>query len=368
MRVRASALLLALAVASCGTSGQQSHTPAPVKSPTPPALTARPLANVYVHYYLWWTVGHWHSKLGPSYPYSQPSPPRPGAINSVGCQPTVKFPGATIVDLPGEGLYDQALAATFDRHIAAAAAAGIRGFLASWKGSGQASQDPGVPGYDQRLELLVARVNAYNRTHSKHFGLGLALAAFGDYNRSAADITGDLAYFSQRYGKDPAFKNDYSAKPVVMWLDSRKYKVETVRDVSTAARPSVYLLGDETATSWPRDSPFLDGTSYYWSTQNPQSRFSRSSIASLAAAVHAAGKPWLAPFIAGYNKELAGGGCVPRNGTRTLDDIWAQNATSQPDGWFGISWNEFVENTYIEPSQAYGTTYLDELKRLISVG
>ena len=331
-------------------------------------MTARPLANVYVHYYLWWTDVHWHSKLGPSYPYGKIPPPRPGSISTVGCQPAVQFSGATIVDLPAEGLYDQELAATYDRHIAAAAAAGIRGFLASWKGSGQAIQDPGANGYDRRLELLVSRVNAYNSTHSRHFGLGLALAAFGDYNRSAANVIGDLAYFSQHYGKDRAFKNDYSDKPVVMWLDSRKYKIETVRAVSAAARPSVYLVGDETAASWPRDGAWLDASSYYWSTQNPQSKFSRSSIASLADAVHGAGKAWLAPFIAGYNKELVGGSCVPRNGTKTLDDIWAMNATSQPDGWFGISWNEFVENTYLEPSQAYGTKYLDELQRLISAG
>jgi hypothetical protein len=317
---------------------------------------------------LWWTPGHWRSKLGPSYPYGKDPSPRPGSISSAGCQPSVQYPGATIVDLPTEGLYDQDLAATYDLHIATAAAAGIRGFLASWKGNGQPKQDPGASGYDQRLELLVARVNAYNSTHSRQFGLGLALAAFGDYNRSAANIEGDLAYFSQRYGKDPAFKNDYSDKPVVMWLDSRKYKIETVRDVSTTTRPSAYLVGDETSTSWTRDGAWLDASSYYWSTQNPQSKFARSSIDALAGEVHAAGKPWLAPFIAGYNKELAGGGCIPRNGIRTLDDIWAMNASTQPDGWFGISWNEFVENTYLEPSQAYGTTYLDELQRLISLG
>jgi hypothetical protein len=331
-------------------------------------VTARPLANVYVHYYLWWTNLHWHSKLGPSYPYDKQPPPRPGALSATGCQPTVQFSGATIVDLPTEGLYDQELAATYDRHIAAAAAAGIRGFLASWKGTGKAGQGPGAAGYNRRLELLVTRVNAYNQTHSRHFGLGLALAAFGDYNRSAADVTGDLAYFSQRYGKDPAFKNDYSNKPVVMWLDSRKYPIETVRAVSAAARPSVYLVGDETYLSWPRDGAYLDASSYYWSTQNPQSKASRTNIASLADAIHGAGKAWLAPFIPGYNKELTGGGCIPRNGTRTLDALWVMNATSHPDGWFGISWNEFVENTYLEPSQAYGTTYLDELQRLIAAG
>jgi len=309
---------------------------------------------------------HWRDKLGPAYPYSQSPPPRPGSISGAGCEPKVQFAGATIVDLPSEGLYDQALADTFDRHIAAAAAAGIRGFLASWKGTGQSNQDPAAMGYNRRLDLLVSRVNAYNSSHGGHFGLGLALAAFGDYSRSTAEVQGDLAYFSSRYGKNPAFRNDYSSKPVVMWLDSRKFTIETVRDVSKAARPSLYLVGDETSDSWTRDGAWLDASSYYWSTQKPDSSFARSSITALSDKVHAAGKPWLAPFIAGYNKQLAGGGCVPRNGIRTLDDIWAMNAATHPSGWFGISWNEFVENTYLEPTLAYGTTYLDELHRLIS--
>jgi hypothetical protein len=48
--------------------------------------------------------------------------------------------------------------------------------------------------------------------------------------------------------------------------------------------------------------------------------------------------------------------------------MWQLNAGSRPDGWFGISWNEFVENTYLEPSRNHGSTYLDALKTLIAAG
>jgi hypothetical protein len=77
------------------------------------------------------------------------------------------------------------------------------------------------------------------------------------------------------------------------------------------------------------------------------------------------GKAWFAPFIAGYNKQLLGGSCVPRNGTDTLTRIWDLNGATHPDGWFGISWNELVENTYLEPSRLYGSRYLDALSALI---
>jgi hypothetical protein len=33
---------------------------------------------------------------------------------------------------------------------------------------------------------------------------------------------------------------------------------------------------------------------------------------------------------------------------------------------WGISWNELVENTYLEPSQALGSVYVAALKRLIA--
>jgi hypothetical protein len=77
------------------------------------------------------------------------------------------------------------------------------------------------------------------------------------------------------------------------------------------------------------------------------------------------GKRWFAPLIAGYNKQLRGGSCVPRKGLETLSMVWRTNGSSRPDGWFAISWNELVENTHLEPSLAYGSRYLDGLTALI---
>jgi hypothetical protein len=323
-------------------------------------------ANVYLHYYLWWTPQHWRDKLGPAYPLDASPLPLPGTVDADGCNPRAAYAGATIVDLPTDGLYDQQLAETFDRHIALAAGAGVRGFLASWKGTGKPGQAPASPGYSQRLDLLVSRVEAYNRSHSSAFGLGLAMAAFGDYQRPAGAIIADLQYFDTRYGASSAFNNAFSTKPVVMWLDSRKYAADTVRQVGVAVGDSVYLVGDETATSWARDAAYLQGTSYYWSTENPQNGNAQATLTDLGNQVRADGKTWFAPFIPGYDRQLLGGSCVPREGTRTLDRVWEINAASRPDGWFGISWNEIVENTYLEPSVTYGSRYIDELRRLIA--
>jgi hypothetical protein len=332
-------------------------------------------ATAYVHYYLWWTPQHWQSKLGSSYPYTASPLPLPGHTDSTGCNPTVSYAGATIVDIPSEGLYDQSLASTFDYHISLAANAGITGFLADWQGTGQAGQGPSSSGYNQRLDLLVQRVNAYNSTHGTHFSIGVALASFGDYSRPVSAILNDLSYIRSHYSGNPALANRYSADPIVMVMDSRKLSPlvgqtgSVLPQLYSAYGSTLYLVGDETSATWAADGRYLDAGSYYWSSENPWTNTgAQSQIDSLGSQVHNAGKRWFAPVEAGYNKQLTGGTCVPRYGLQTLDKVWSMNKTSYPDGWFAISWNEFVENTYLEPSSAYGAAYLQELSRLIAAG
>ncbi|TMF40430.1 MAG: hypothetical protein E6I27_00450 [Chloroflexi bacterium] len=350
-----------------------SRTRSPIMAgPSAPHPTAPPLnytlpsakQTVYVDYYLWWTTQHWHDKLGPRYQYA--SAPVPGSTDAQGCNPTVAYPGAQIVDVPAEGLYDQTRTATFARHIDLAARAGLKGFLADWQGTGSATQSPQSSGYNFRFDLMVNEVDSYNSSHRTSFGLGVAYDSFGDYNRPAAQVIADFTYFYRRYGSNSAFRNVYSSKPIVMWLDSRKYTMQTIEAVSRAVEPYVYLLGDETAASWTKDRRLFDGTSYYWSTQDPwNNSHAASAVAQLASEVRADGKRWFAPFIVGFDKQLLGGVCVQRRGTQTLAQLWRINGATHPDGWFGISWNEFVENTYLEPSKRFGSTYLDALSALI---
>lgn len=324
---------------------------------------------VYVHYYLWWTARHWHDKLGARYPYGATPPPVPGSLGFDGCSASVRYPGATIVDVPAEGLYDQGDGATFDRHIATAAAAGIRGFVVSWQGTGAVTQSPWSSGYDARLELLVRRVDAYNATHAVHFNLALDMSAFGNYSRSSAALLGDLSYFTNRYSRDPAFANDFSPKPLVMILDSRKYTGTQVPDIARAVGTRLFLISDDTNSTWAGEQRYFDGASWYWSSQNPyKNPHSASQVKALGDQVHAARKRWFAPFAPGFNDTLAGHpGCTPRNGIATLTRIWSMNAQSHPDAWFGISWNELVENTYLEPTRALGSRALDTLRLLIAL-
>ena len=146
---------------------------------------ASPRNSIYAFYYLWWTRRHWYNKFGDRYPYGARSLPAPGSMDPALCNPQVRYAGSQIVDIPREGLYDQDVRTTFDRHIAQAARAGLKGFLLSWQGTGRARQSPRSSGPNRRLDAMVARVERYNSSHRRNLHLGLAYEAFGRFDRPA---------------------------------------------------------------------------------------------------------------------------------------------------------------------------------------
>src|SRR5205823_3874153 len=92
-----------------------------------------------------------------------------------------------------------------------------------------------------------------------------------------------------------------------------------------------------------------------------------TNVTRLAATLKAQQKLWFSPLNGGYNKSNfnIGGTCTPRRDGETLNTVYQGNKASHPDGWMFISWNEFYENTYIEPSLRYGRSNLDALKAII---
>jgi hypothetical protein len=77
-------------------------------------------------------------------------------------------------------------------------------------------------------------------------------------------------------------------------------------------------------------------------------------------AIHARGGLWIAPAAPGFDARLVGGtNVVERRDGATLRSELDAATASQPDAVGLISWNEFSENTHVEPSERYGSRYLD---------
>jgi hypothetical protein len=107
----------------------------------------------------------------------------------------------------------------------------------------------------------------------------------------------------------------------------------------------------------------VDGNAYYWSSVNPNT-FSgyQDKLSQMGQAVHQNGGIWIPPAAPGFDATAIGGTTtVARDNGATFRTQINTAMSSSPDVLGIISWNEFSENSYIEPSQNYGFTYLNIL-------
>jgi len=85
----------------------------------------------------------------------------------------------------------------------------------------------------------------------------------------------------------------------------------------------------------------------------------------MAEAVHANGGLWIAPAAPGFDARLIGGErVVERKDGAMLESQFRAALSSSPDAIGLISWNEFTENSHIEPSCNYGVRAIEVLARL----
>jgi hypothetical protein len=83
----------------------------------------------------------------------------------------------------------------------------------------------------------------------------------------------------------------------------------------------------------------------------------------MSTAVHQHKGLWIAPFAPGFDaRKIAGTRVVDRRGGETLRLEYAAAIGSSPDALGLISWNEFSENSHVEPSVKDGDRYLTVLR------
>jgi hypothetical protein len=349
---------------------QQSHAASSVSHDGAATGSTSAKPPVFAYYYLWWSRDHWAKALGKNYPLTASPPPLPATLDSNGCGTTSLYPGNTLTDVPS-AIYSQDDPGFIEADVRQAAASGLSGFAVNWIGTGKATQNASSNPYNKRLQAMVAAVHKVN-AEGIHFSLWLSYKASASV-LTASYIANDLSYFYSNYGADSAFDRSKSSKVSVIWQGSRKYPVSTLEGISSSYRGKLRILGDETRWLSTR-APYLDGDAYYWSSQDPWNNpQSFTQLAALARAVRASpaypdgsSKVWVAPIAPGFNKKLAGGSaCVPRRSGATIRALYTGNATTNPDAFGLISWNEITEGTYVDPMRRYGSTDLNALSPLI---
>lgn len=259
------------------------------------------------------------------------------------------------IDYPLAGRYSSSDRQVLVGQVAAARAAGLDGFLTSWKGT---------PTLDARLQLLL------DVAHEQHFDVGVVYEGL-DFQRHPLPLSvvrSDMMMLVNRWGDQ--LRSRYFGRPVIIWTGTDQWPVSAIRSVRQALGQRAYLLASaKSAEEYERVAGVVDGDAYYWSSANPGTTYTHDRLADLSAAVHADHGIWLAPATAGFDgRPLHHHRVVPRDGGQTLVRSLKDAFGSDPDAVGVISWNEWSENTYIEPGQRYGAQELDALRGFLRPG
>lgn len=255
-------------------------------------------------------------------------------------------------DYPLLGRYSSDDRAVMQQHIRWAKQAGIDGFIVSWKST---------PTLNRRLGQLV------ELAESENFKLLIIYQGL-DFERKpipVEKVASDLDYFVYRWANHPAF--DLFGRPVVIWSGTWEFSTEEIASVTERFRDRIYILASErNLEGYQRVSHLVDGNAYYWSSVDPETYPGyEEKLQEMGEAVHADGGLWIAPAAPGFDARLIGGTrVVERKDGETLKRELEAALSSSPDAIGLISWNEFSENSHIEPSEKYGARYLEVLAQI----
>lgn len=313
------------ALALLGAASSPSVPPTAPTDPTPsPAATAPPrmdLASVpmFAYYYIWFDPSSWNRAKS---------------------------------DLPLLGSYSSDDETVMREHIREAKSAGIEGFIVSWKSTTV---------LDRRLATLM-RV-----AREEDFKLSIIYQGL-DFSREplpATQIAEDLDFFLANYASDPVF--DSFGKPLVILSGTWRFSEADISAITGPRRDRLSILASEQSVDgFERVADLVDGNAYYWSSVNPDTFPNYpGKLAAMGAAVHNAGGLWISPAAPGFDARLLGHTTVvDRQGGKMLERQLDASIKSFPDAIGLISWNEFSENSYVEPSRDYGDQSLQVLARL----
>jgi Glycosyl hydrolase family 99 len=256
-------------------------------------------------------------------------------------------------DYPLIGRYSSDDESVVRKQMQQARWAGIDGFIVSWKST---------PVNDRRLRMLMRLAS------EEHLRLAVIYQGL-DFHRNplpVATVLHDFQLFHDAFATDPVFAKAGS-KVVTVWSGTWKFSTADVRRVTGAVRDRLAVLATEkNVAGYERVAGLTDGDAYYWSSVNPETNTNHGGkLQDMAQAVHAHHGYWIAPFAPGFDaRDVGGTQVVDRREGRTLRTEYAAAMASAPDALGLISWNEFSENTYVEPSVKYGDASLNILHDL----
>lgn len=263
-------------------------------------------------------------------------------------------------DYPLIGKYDSRDGGVAGAHIDQAKSAGIDAFIVSWFGT--------EDGYVTNPALN----NMLDRAAERGFKVGVAVDMFnGDFGRDR--VVNALRHTMGNLIHRPAYLR-YDGKPVIF------FAFQGASGFSTATWQAIRNEVDPgRSTIWLAEG--LSGCCLYGGAMDGMYAFNmawnngRSAryISERNAITSRGGKYYIPTIHPGWDEaKIAQRDHRPnptsprgRAGGQFLTNTWNGAVAAGTDVILVVSWNEFMENSHIEPSVLYGTQSLDVLRNLI---
>jgi hypothetical protein len=283
---------------------------------------AAPLRQVYAYYFGWHTPESWKD--------------------------------GRLMDHP-KPLYNSQDDSTLDRHIKQAKDTGIDAFIMSWFGP-----------KNNNLTHVVFNM-LLDRAKLNGFAVGAALDMVdGGFNATPAEVIESLQYLLNDRANHPGYLR-FNNKPVVYFWNQGRFSLDQWTQIRAQVDPnrnSIWVMeGTDTTLLKVFDGLYLFNVA--WS-----SNF-LSTASTWGSKMRAAGGWFYTPTaMPGWDESRLEGRTNPttpkaRANGAFLTNSWRGAVDSGSGIIMIVSWNEFLENSYIEPSETYGTQAIDTLKSLI---
>jgi hypothetical protein len=243
--------------------------------------------------------------------------------------------------------------ATLRRHIQQADDAGIDALICTWYG-------PSEKRLDGRCRRLLQLVQESGR-HIRVAIIPDQSAAFDGSMRSVDGLANALTVLRRDFISSPAYFT-FKGKPVVFWFNPPSLGgVDTWRQLRDRADPNrdQFWFGGTDNFSYldVYDALYYFDISWEGAIGSAMASYARRLDSYNAA--HAAGKPFIATVMPGYDDiKIRNGHRKDRANGDYYRGTWQTAIDHNAAAVVLTSFNEFFEGSHIEPSEQYGDTYL----------
>lgn len=255
--------------------------------------------------------------------------------------------------------YDQRDGGVLANQIGQAQSAGIDAFIMSYFGP----KDGNLTHQVFNMLLDIAAGSGFK------VGASIDMHEAG-YNSNLGELSDSINYVVNDRANHPAYLR-YNGKPVIFFWNQTRYSVGDWQNLRAALDPNRNTIwvaeGTNTAYLSAFDGLYLFNTAW---AGNPG-----ATARQWQSRVQNNGGTFYAPTVLpGWDETAIAAATGRRNPTsprarndgQFLTNSWNGAVSANTDVILVVSWNEYFENSHIEPSQKYGTQSLDVIRGLIA--